>query len=432
MDTPKEKKKEEKRKPKARTKPKAKKKPTNEKKNEGKVSETTDSKSESKGKRSGTPRNNTVKGESKESDSKKSDTKLGSDSIKKKKRNKKKNNDDKSITKNNSGQNKKNVKAESKSVSRDSSRSNKREVQRLQAAAEQNYKKLVVRLLPPLLSEKKFWITIDPSVSENKSDYFESNGIIEYYFHQGGSYSKFSQLSSKRKSYSRMYIIFKDFECARKFTLRIKDLVFTDDEGNSNKPGLKISQYVKLFISTSKRSRIDNSNLEGTIEDDDIFKHFLKSLDYVKSHQFDEDMDGISMLRPIASELKLRRKRREAATKAAELALTKLSGVTVKSKKKVKKDNKADNNDKSKKKKRRRKRKSKEERLGEKSTEGNNKEIKNMVILEKAGQKVLRERQKNERKNVSTTSLPALKAISSNNSCNGSLKTVPKVLKRAE
>lgn len=355
----------------------------------------------------------------------------------KKTENKGKNNGEKKEDSKKSRPKKKNVNKKSKNDLKPAQRDSKpsrRETQRLQAALEQNYKKLVVRMLPPMLTENQFWDTIDTTIFNDKQKYFDDNGIVEQYFHQGGSLSRFASISTRKKSFSRMYIIFKDLECARKFSIQVKDLMFTDSEDNSNKPALKISQYVKLFINTSKRSRIDNSSLEGTIEDDDIFKNFIKSMDYVKAHQFEEDMEGISMLRPIEAELKLKRKRTEAAAKAAEIALTKLSGTKVRSKKKRDKKKNGDDSSKkkSKKKRRRRKRKSKEERLAEKMKNGSNTEIKNMVILEKAGQKILKERLKNEKKKGSNTSLPALKGNSSDSSGNNtSNKKVPILLKRS-
>lgn len=459
MDAPQVKNKEEKGKPRG-NRPKSRKR-TNEKKDDKVKAGASQSKGDSQ--KNDSQKNDSQKNDSQKNDSQKNDNQKNKNKNKnsdkkndkpkkndKSKNNKKSNDkkDDKTRKENNksndkkddrskkeenpkkkNNQHKKNAKNDSKSGFRENSRINRRETQRLQAAVEQNYKKLVVRLLPPMLSEKKFWDTIDPQISDDMNKYFEENGIVEHYFHQGGPFSRYSHLSSKKKSFSRMYIVFKDLEFAKRFSLQIRDMMFTDDQDNSNKPGLKISQYVKLFINTSKRSRIDNSSLEGTIEDDDIFKNFIKSMEYVKAHQFEEDLDGICMLKPIESELKVRRKRRAAAAKAAELALTKLSGASLKSKKKKNKDNGEKSKNKKKKRKRRRRKRSTREGAAEGTSKSNGTEVKNMVILEKAGKQILRDRLKSEKKKGSATSLPALKATSSSTD-SPPVKMTPKILKR--
>lgn len=296
----------------------------------------------------------------------------------------------------------------------------KKEAQRVQSALEQDYKKLVVRLLPPMLTETQFWSTVGAPTLENKQQYFDAHGIVEHYFHQGEAYAKFATMNARKKSYSRMYLIFKDIDHAKKYVLAIKDLTFTDDHDNSNNPTFKISQYVKLFASGSTKQK-SGSALEGTIDDDKIFKNFLKSMKYVREHQFEEDVEGISMLRPIEKELALKRERKELAEKAAQHAIAKLTGVSEsdKKKKKRKKKKKGAVEETPKEKKKRKRNKKKKEKK-KKASEGNEPKAdsNNFVILEKAGKQVLKERLA---KKGSMTALPALTPDK---------PKVPKILKR--
>ncbi|CCD23296.1 Upf3p NDAI_0B02610 [Naumovozyma dairenensis CBS 421] len=332
---------------------------------------------------------------------------------------------------------------------------------------ESNLFKLVLRHLPPNLNSENFIKNV--SLSKNIHDLY-----LEWYYIQGHYSSKLF----KQPHYSRAYFIFDSIVKLNKFASIVKNMKFIDDHENVMIPLLTLSSYIKsIEENVPERSRNNPKKhqrtkapkkdiLEGTIENDDLFKMFLG-----RSKENDKVIDygNFSLLRPVRKEVSRQKEADIAAAKKSELALTKLAGGSASSTKDVTSQAKNANKDKNKdkiskenkkekqkgakattgttegKKKSRRSKKKKKNvpatntNMGsgnltfESSTDNatNKKPTQNVVILEAAGKKELQKR----KKQISKTSnvMPSLLSQTNNNHIDSPTKNIQssiKILKR--
>lgn len=257
--------------------------------------------------------------------------------------------------------------------------------------------KLVARHLPPNLSESEFMEVLKPVIKDRKLATF---GISDYYYHNGSTEKNLFE----KPVFARAYFTFDTMDNLRNFGNGIKDLTFVDSKDNVTKAVLKVSPYVKKLGDPNCDRRNHSKKIEGKIEKNPIFKQFLKTIELMESK--DESpyaFNNVSIFKPLAKQLAKEKKINEMIEKKSELAMIKLSGV-----------DKSNEKDDKKKKKRKRDRKKKDEKKIKEKTEGKptkkkktskrkrkakgspkEKETnKNVIILEEAGKREMKNRKK--------------------------------------
>lgn len=270
--------------------------------------------------------------------------------------------------------------------------------------------KLVVRLLPPNLTEEQFFTTIKDTLHDD--NFIKTFNIVQSYYVEG----RYSIKLFNEPTCARGYLLFNDMDNLKKFGLAIKDIVFVDDRDNATKPTLRMSSYSKrlnkIEITPGKK------NLFNSLENDRVFKIFLNSLKLLEENDETNYMFNgkISLLKPLEKELNKQKELETIIKRKTEIALVQLAGAPKKDKKKKKKKKskkkKNENNeqaeetttDKNKietptvtKKKKKPKKKLSKKDLKEKKNKvviPNN----NVVILETAGKKELQKRKKLQQK----------------------------------
>lgn len=278
--------------------------------------------------------------------------------------------------------------------------------------------KLVLRLLPPNLTEEEFFKTFPGDFKQNMVNY----GIMDHYYVQG----HYSTKIFDDPTYSRGYFIFDTIEKLKQFGLNAQQLTFVDDKDNATKAHIKISPYVKKITPTAN-GRASKRAVEATIEDDDVYKLFLKSLK-IKSESENSEykFNDFSLLKSIDKEIASQTETEKAIKKKVEKALTELAGSIKieKAKKSKSKSQKDKKKKKEKEKAKKKKSKSKKDSMSLAAKEKNE----NIVIIEAAGKKELQKRkklqlQKEKDKEKSSANLPKLKIKKSN-----ALKTTSKAM----
>lgn len=262
--------------------------------------------------------------------------------------------------------------------------------------------KLVARHLPPNLSESEFMDVLKPVIQDRKLAAF---GIINYYYHNGSIETNLFE----KPVYSRAYFTFDTMDNLRKFGNSIKDLTFVDNKDNVTKAVLKVSPYVKKLEDPNVSRRNRSKKIEGKIEKNPIFKQFLKTIELMESKDDSPyAFNNISIFRPLAKQLAKEKKINDMIEKKSELAMIKLSGVDKskekddkekkkKKKKKKKRDRKKKDENKTKddpesqsKKKEKTSKRKRKAKASKKEKESNN----NVIILEEAGKREMRNRKK--------------------------------------
>ncbi|CAB4257213.1 similar to Saccharomyces cerevisiae YGR072W UPF3 Component of the nonsense-mediated mRNA decay (NMD) pathway, along with Nam7p and Nmd2p [Maudiozyma barnettii] len=282
------------------------------------------------------------------------------------------------------------------------SRNNKSKARnKVRRDADQGFK-LVLRHLPPNLTEEEFMDNLKPVIQDKKLSTF---GIIDNYYRHGSIANNLFEKSV----YSRAYFTFNLMEQLKEFGNNVRTLTFIDDKDNVSNPVLKVSPYVKKLGNSNVSNRKHSKKLEGTIENDPIFKQFLKTIKLMgdkddSSYAF----NNISIFKSLEKELAKEKKIDALIEKKTELAMIKLSGVDVnkmnekkkkkkEKKKKKKKEKKAneveDSGSVSKKKKKEKTSKKKSKQKKDKTLKKEDKN-KNIVILEEAGKRELKNRMK--------------------------------------
>lgn len=271
--------------------------------------------------------------------------------------------------------------------------------------------KLVVRLLPPNLTEEQFYTTIKDHLHDD--NFIKTFGIVQSYYVSGHYPVKLFN----EPTCARGYLIFNDINNLKKFAMLIKDVTFVDDRDNATKPTLRMSPYSKIL--NKNEITPGKKNLSNTLANDRIFKIFLNSLNLLQSDdEANYTFNGkISLLKPLEKELNKQKELETIIKKKKEIALVQLAGAPAKDKKKKKKkkkknekkqmepgeaSNKIDKTESTttaKKKKKSKKKSSSSKKLADKNkiVIPNN----NVVILEAAGKKELQKRKKLQQKKES-------------------------------
>lgn len=257
--------------------------------------------------------------------------------------------------------------------------------------------KLVARHLPPNLSESEFMDVLKPVIQDRKLATF---GITDYYYYNGSIENNLFE----KPVYARAYFTFDTMDNLRKLGSSIKDLTFVDNKDNVTKAVLKVSPYVKKLGDPNVNRRNRSKKIEGKIEKNPIFKQFLKTIELMESKDDSPyAFNNISIFRPLAKQLAKEKKINDMIEKKSELAMIKLSGVDKskekdgKKKKKRKRDRKKkeekkakDNSDVQSKKKEKTSKRKRKAKGSKKEKEAN----KNVIILEEAGKREMRNRKK--------------------------------------
>lgn len=253
--------------------------------------------------------------------------------------------------------------------------------------------KLVLRLLPPDLSQDQFLETIKPEVGE-----FSDCGVLEWYYVRG----HYPQKLSTRPVYSRCYLIFESTESLAEFTKKVQPIKFVDDKDNATNVMTRVSTYVKRFVPNTVGPSPVSAALEGTITEDPLFLTFMKSLKILEEKKSDYSFADVSILKPLEKEVAKQKAVESEIQRKTENALIALTGDSGKKKKKEKKKGKkkelkpkeeAGGENTSGRKRKGTKKKNKALKGGENATKDSVKNN-NIVILEAAGKKELQRRKK--------------------------------------
>ena len=343
----------------------------------------------------------------------------------------------------------------------------RKEYQRRKMEASRGFK-LVLRLLPPGLTEDEFVTTLKPVFEEAS---LESRGITELYFVPGsGSLALFQEVV-----YSRGYLVFEGFEQMRQFAMRVAELVFVDSSDNASKPSLQVSPYFKTLdnstlvaalskssqdtsvgtvtaadvntdaganandtktatvtvVKNQKKSGKRGKAIEGTIENTELFKMFVKSMAAIDKGETSSYMtENVSLLKSMDKELEREKERLDAIERRTNSALLALAG----GKDSVGANNGSSNNGSNiKKKKKKRKKKEKEKVVGVSAKEKEKTKQKgrqitrvknNVIIIEEAGRREMERRKE--------LSLADLKKNKDKNGQQEEEKLPLKIKKRAE
>eukprot|EP01117_Protostelium_nocturnum_P010142 TRINITY_DN3619_c0_g1_i6.p1 TRINITY_DN3619_c0_g1~~TRINITY_DN3619_c0_g1_i6.p1 ORF type:complete len:448 (-),score=195.50 TRINITY_DN3619_c0_g1_i6:469-1812(-) len=119
--------------------------------------------------------------------------------------------------------------------------------------------KLIVRQLPPTLTEDAFLSTLPPNTLTNSIDF--------YYYTLG----KFSE---KRPINSTAYLHFKTEELAKEFTSIYQGHVFINSKGKETRASVDVAPFQKIPRANKKRT----DSKENTIDQDPSFLEFVESL----------------------------------------------------------------------------------------------------------------------------------------------------------
>ncbi|CUS21618.1 LAQU0S03e06744g1_1 [Lachancea quebecensis] len=285
--------------------------------------------------------------------------------------------------------------------------------------------KLVLRQLPPDLSEEQFLNTIFEAVDSE----FLNQHVEDRYFFKG----HFSRKPFKLPTYSRAYLTFYEADKLKSFARTISAVTFVDDTNNSMTPTIALSPYLKkLRTEESKGLRKNKDLVEGTIEQDRTFQTFLKSLDLLENHKQEYQYADLSVIMPLEKALR-RKLEEEARVKAqGEKAMIALAGQVAKEKTKAKK-------------KKKKKKKNNSNKAAAEGTESKKKKSKsastntsqdkqNMVIIEAAGRRELQRRErikkKSENKEKKATAANLANATEANVSKAASAKAKGKAAKK--
>lgn len=192
--------------------------------------------------------------------------------------------------------------------------------------------KLVLRLLPPNLTKEQFTATLEPVMAN-----FAQNHVVDWYYVQGHYSSKFYA----EPVYSRCYFVFETMEHLKDFVAKVRPIKFVDDKDNTTRAVIKVSPHVKKLTISSKKPARSSQALEGTLEEDDLFQTFMKSLKLLEEKNSEYSFANISILKPLEKELAKQKGIESAIQKKTEMALIELTGDNdKKSKEKEKRDKK--------------------------------------------------------------------------------------------
>ncbi|SMN22895.1 similar to Saccharomyces cerevisiae YGR072W UPF3 Component of the nonsense-mediated mRNA decay (NMD) pathway, along with Nam7p and Nmd2p [Maudiozyma saulgeensis] len=287
-----------------------------------------------------------------------------------------------------------------------SNRSNKNKLRnKMRKDVDQGFK-LVLRHLPPNLTNEQFMDNLKPVIQDKKLAIF---GIIDHYYRHGSLASNLFEKSV----YSRAYFTFNSMEQLKEFGNSVRNLTFIDDKDNVSNPVLKVSPYVKKIGNSNVTNRKHSKKLEGTIENDPIFKRFLKTIKLMEEKDDSPyAFNNISIFKSLEKEIAKEKKLDAMIEKKTELAMIKLSGVDInkmnekkkkkkekkekeKERKKVKKAHEVENSSSESKKKKKKEKVSRRKNKQKKDKNVDKEEInKNIVILEEAGKRELKNRMK--------------------------------------
>ncbi|QHS73385.1 Upf3p [Saccharomyces paradoxus] len=253
--------------------------------------------------------------------------------------------------------------------------------------------KLVIRLLPPNLTADEFFAILREKSSDGdeKKDIQDNLKYSDWCFFEG----HYSSKVFKNSTYSRCNFLFENLSDLERCATFINTCKFIDNKDNVTIPDVKLSPYVKKFNQISKK----DSALEGTIEEDEIFKTFMNSMKQLNEND-DYSFQDFSVLKSLEKEFSKSIELENKIAERTERVLTELVGtgdkVKNKNKKKKNKSNKKKFKDeegttKVSKKKRNRGKKKRDDR--EKSSIPKTKNS-NVVIIEEAGKEVLKQRKK--------------------------------------
>ncbi|EJS43660.1 upf3p [Saccharomyces arboricola H-6] len=253
--------------------------------------------------------------------------------------------------------------------------------------------KLVIRLLPPNLTADDFFTMLRNANdgTEDKEDIQDKLKYSDWCFFEG----HYSTKVFKNLTYSRCNFLFDSLSDLEKCAAFIKTCKFIDNKDNVTIPDLKLSPYVKKFTQTSKRDSV----LEGTIQEDEIFKTFMNSVKQLNEND-DYSFQDFSVLKSLEKEFSRSVELENKIAERTERVLTELVGTSDKVKNKNKKKKSKSGKKKFKdeeastklsKKKRNRGKKKRDDR-----DKSNTSKIKNsnIVIIEEAGKEVLKQRKK--------------------------------------
>lgn len=272
--------------------------------------------------------------------------------------------------------------------------------------------KLVIRLLPPNLNESDFLNTIIPVVGNDFKNKF--NIQYSYYFNGSIPSSPFEE-----PVHSRAYFVFSNIDDLKIVGSMISKLNFIDNENNLTNTHLFVSPYVKdpLIEETEETSTLaeekSNSNSknnrgEGTIQNDPLFKAFLKTLVEIDKNPQIAYNDGFSYFKSIDKEILREKAYEKKVLEKSEKALVELAGVDISSTN----DDKAKSAKKKRKKKKKKKKSKEQKEIAKdvakgttKSKSKNNATNNNVVILEEAGKKELQKRKRGLKHNDKNSSL---------------------------
>ncbi|EHN02321.1 Upf3p [Saccharomyces cerevisiae x Saccharomyces kudriavzevii VIN7] len=253
--------------------------------------------------------------------------------------------------------------------------------------------KLVIRLLPPNLTADDFFAILRGANNDGdlKQDIQDKFKYSDWCFFEG----HYSSKVFKNSTYSRCNFLFDSLSDLKKCAAFIKSCKFIDNKDNVTIPDLNLSPYVKKVTQKSKR----DSALEGTIEEDEIFKTFMNSMKQLDEND-DYSFQDFSVLKSLEKEFSKSVELENKIAERTERVLTELVGtgdrVRNKNKKKKNKSSKKkfkdeDTNAKLPKKKRNRSKKKRNDRDNSNTPKTKNS---NMVIIEEAGKEVLKQRKK--------------------------------------
>ncbi|SCU93918.1 LAME_0F05446g1_1 [Lachancea meyersii CBS 8951] len=251
--------------------------------------------------------------------------------------------------------------------------------------------KLVVRMLPPNLTERLFFETLHGELGADAGHeagvQFLAQNVDSRYYVPG----HFSKKPFKLPTFSRAYLTFYEVAKLKEFVGKIKNLKFTDDTNTSMIPSTTMSPYVKrLRVDDSKGVKNSKAVLEGTIEKDKTFQMFLKSTALMNEHKEEFGYAELSVIHPLQKALDRKREEEARIKSQGESAIVALTGEVAKEKTKKNNKNKG-------------KTKAKSNQTGEvaepkkkskKSTQRGAQDKQNVVIIEEAGRRELQRRER--------------------------------------
>lgn len=245
--------------------------------------------------------------------------------------------------------------------------------------------RLVVRLLPPNLTEGEFYNTLSP-IADN--EYLNQN-VDERYF-AAGHYSK---NPFKLPTYSRAYLSFYDMHKLQDFAKKLSVVKFVDDRDTAMVPTLTTTPFVKkLFTEESKGMQKSKAKLEGTLSSDKVFQTFLKSWQLMEQDKEKYGYSELSVISSLERGLLKEKELKKRIKKQSERAIVELAGD-------IRKDKKSKKNNKQKKNKTdessgEKKKKSKKKKSHPAADQNKN----NIVIIEAAGRRELLRRERLKKK----------------------------------